>query len=344
MSKEYLYIRSSNNTPAFKKFIRNLGGNPSKLLKEIYGDKLDAQEKLNFVPWSTLRKLYEGSSIIFNEPFFGMKWAMAMPKDFRNTGPNVFFIYISKNVEHFAQLAIEFQKLHTNAVSYSTHEDIDKSEVTVRLDLHPMAKYSRQFCEHVMGVITLMGQHFIPGFQVKSIQFQHSQPDDLSVYEKLFKCPVNFNCAENSMTIDRKWFKHQKTSYTINAVKPVLAAFINWRMHKDLKHQATVAMTLAEILPSLLGVKHSDIGSVAQAMNISPKKLQRLLKDEGTSYSAVLEDVRKNIAYRLVRESDMTIMHIAQLLDYASHKTFIAGFKRWFGMPPGQLRNSKREE
>ena len=75
---------------------------------------------------------------------------------------------------------------------------------------------------------------------------------------------------------------------------------------------------------------------------MSPKKLQSLLHDEGTSYSAVLDGVRKNLACRLLKESDMTIMHIAQLLDYSNDKTFIAAFKRWFDVPPGQFRTLER--
>ena len=343
MSEEYLYIRASNNNPGFKKFIESLGGNPTALLRKLYGDKVDAQEKLNFVPWSTTIALYEGSSKDLNEPFFGMKWAMAMPKDFRNSGPNVFFASISKNIEQFAELAIEFQRLHTNAVSYSKHVDIDKNEVTARIDFHPAATYSRQFCEHVMGVIVLMGRQFIPDFQIKSVHFQHNKPDDTSLYDQLFKCPVNFNCNENSMVIDRDWFKVEKTATAHNALKPVLKTFIDWRVRKNLKHKATVAMALAELLPTLLGVKHSDIETIANAMSMSPKKLQRLLHDEGTSYSAVLDDVRKNIACRLLKESDMTIMHIAQLLDYSNDKTFIAAFRRWFDMPPGQFRILKRD-
>ena len=343
MSKEYLYIRSSNNTAAFKNFIRSLGGDPTLLLQELYGDKIDAQEKLNFIPWSTLVKLYEGSSVDFDEPYFGMKWAMAMPKDFRSSGPHVFFASISKNIEQFAKIAIEFQRLHTNGVSYSTHVDVEKKEFLARLDFHPMATYSRQFCEHVMGVLTLMGTRFIPNFQIKAIHFQHSKPEDMSVYQELFRCPVKFNCNENLLVLDHKWFKYEKTNHAKNALKPFLRAFIDWRVRKNLKHKATVAMTLAELLPSLLGVKHSDIETVSKALNMSPKKLQRLLRDEGTNYSEVLDGVRRNIASRLLEESDMTIMHVAQLLDYSSDKTFNTAFKRWFNMPPGQFRNLKRK-
>ena len=343
MLEEYLYIRSSNNNPGFKNFIESLGGNPTALLRELYGEKMDAQEKLNFVPWSTVISLYENYSTELDEPAFGIKWAMAMPKDFRNAGPNVFFLSISNNLEQFAKLAIEFQRLHTNAVIYSYDVDNDKNEVTSLVNFHPMATYSRQFCEHIMAVMVLMGEQFLPGFQVKTVNFQHSRPKDVSLHQKLFKCPVNFDCSENSMVFDRKWLKLEKREFANKALKSVVKAFIDWRVRKNLKHKATIAMTLAELLPSLLGVKKSDIETIASAMNMSPKKLQRLLQDEGTSYSAVLDTVRQKLAARLLIESNMTILHIAHLLDYRNDKTFIAAFKRWFDMPPGQYRKRMRE-
>ena len=87
-----------------------------------------------------------------------------------------------------------------------------------------------------------------------------------------------------------------------------------------------------EILPSILGINRSDIINIAEILNLHPKKLQRILQYEGTSYSDVLDDVRKGLAERLLVDTDISIDRIAKMLDYSSDRAFTAAMKRWFGM------------
>ncbi|WP_371397117.1 helix-turn-helix domain-containing protein [Fretibacter rubidus] len=338
----YLYCRSMNNIPEFTTFIDELGGDSDLLLREAYSERLESKEKLNFIPWSAMVQLYDTTASDLNEPYFGMRWALALPRDFRNGGPSMFLFSISKTMEHFLNLMTKFQALHNNAVRYDYWIDETESTLIGRAQFHPMAQYSRQLCEHIMAVAALFGQRFIPDFEVSYVQFQHSPPASLEVYNEIFKCPVHFNCEANLIAIDNTKLKFKNRRLTNRVVQPLLKTFVNWQIKKNIQHQATVAMTLAELLPSLLGVRQSDIGTIAKAMNMKPKKLQRLLADEGTSYSQVLDDVRKNLASRLLLDSDIPQTRIALLLDYATDKPFIAAFKRWYGQTPARYRKEGR--
>ena len=81
---------------------------------------------------------------------------------------------------------------------------------------------------------------------------------------------------------------------------------------------------------------------VANILDISPKKLQRLLSEEGTKYSEILGNVRKGMAKRLLFESDMSIVHLAVSLDYSSTEAFNTACQRWFGVSPTQYRKDIR--
>ena len=82
---------------------------------------------------------------------------------------------------------------------------------------------------------------------------------------------------------------------------------------------------------------------VANILGISPKKLQRLLKEEGATYSDILENVRKGMAKRLLFESDISISHLATLLDYSSIESFSMACNRWFDVPATDYRRQLRE-
>ena len=103
-------------------------------------------------------------------------------------------------------------------------------------------------------------------------------------------------------------------------------------------------MIVGETILGILGVKGSDITHVSTALDIHPKKLQRLLKDEGTSFTDILDDVRKNIARRLLIESDISMLRIAKMLDYSGSSPFIQAFRRWFSMSPTQYRKQYRQQ
>ncbi|MBL8845828.1 MAG: helix-turn-helix transcriptional regulator [Hyphomicrobium zavarzinii] len=70
----------------------------------------------------------------------------------------------------------------------------------------------------------------------------------------------------------------------------------------------------------------------------SEKKLQRLLSHEGTSFSAILDDVRRAMAVRLLSDTEAPISRIAGLLAYSTPGPFTLAFKRWTGVSPRVFR------
>ena len=60
----------------------------------------------------------------------------------------------------------------------------------------------------------------------------------------------------------------------------------NWPLQISLKDQ---------ILPRLVTREHT-LGTVAQVLAISPRTLQRKLRDEGTSFESLVDETRKELA------------------------------------------------
>ena len=112
-------------------------------------------------------------------------------------------------------------------------------------------------------------------------------------------------------------------------------------MGADVRH---VTVNITQILPALLGSHKTDINSVATVLDLHPKKLQRLLKEEGTNFSELVEDVRRTMAARLLTETDLSIGHIAKMLDYTTDRSFGVAVKRWFNMTPTEYRKQRYED
>lgn len=77
-----------------------------------------------------------------------------------------------------------------------------------------------------------------------------------------------------------------------------------------------------------------DLRSVARALNISVRTLGRQLREEGTSFLEIKDELRRKIALRMLRESTQSVEAIAAEIGFTSLTAFYRAFKNWTGGTP----------
>ena len=83
------------------------------------------------------------------------------------------------------------------------------------------------------------------------------------------------------------------------------------------------------------------IEAVARELNMSVRTLRRRLTEAGTSYRALLDEVRRALAQEMLSGTPLTIDDIAIRLGYAEATPFIHAFKRWTGTTPAAYRRDR---
>jgi AraC-like DNA-binding protein len=73
---------------------------------------------------------------------------------------------------------------------------------------------------------------------------------------------------------------------------------------------------------------------------MSARTLQRQLGREGTTFAALLTELRREMAPSLLRDGRHGVSEVAFLLGYEDPSAFRRAFKRWFGRSPRSLRAS----
>lgn len=342
MNREDLYMRSFRGEDGFNEFVESLGGNPAAVTQAA--DLIPSLPKglINFESFAGGCTLFEEAAAQTGEPYFGLKWALHQPSDFRFSGPNVLLVSMSANARQWIDMAIKYQKIHTNGFSYHYEEDEAANSVTGVISVHPLAPPCRQILEQLVAGIANLGCQFIPDFKLNLVTFQHGPPEDMSLYEQILQCPVIFNADRNTIVADHHYIKQNRTDFLTKLTTPFVNQYLNWQLIKHPKAKQSITMVVAETIPAILGVKGSDIKHASLVLNIHPKKLQRLLKQEGTSYSETLDGVRMNIANRLLIESEISIERLAKMLDYSSDRPFTVATKRWFGMAARDYRKTAK--
>ncbi len=85
------------------------------------------------------------------------------------------------------------------------------------------------------------------------------------------------------------------------------------------------------------------IDAVARDLNMSTRTLRRHLDAAGTSYRALLDEVRRALAEEMLTATPLSVSDVAIRLGYAEASTFIYAFKRWTGTTPSAYRRERAE-
>lgn len=86
-----------------------------------------------------------------------------------------------------------------------------------------------------------------------------------------------------------------------------------------------------------------DMEAIAAQLGMTSRNLRRHLQAEGTSFSAILDDVRSSLAVEYVRTTHMNGDDIALLLGFSESTNFRRAFKRWTGKTTREYRQAAQE-
>lgn len=107
------------------------------------------------------------------------------------------------------------------------------------------------------------------------------------------------------------------------------------------QHHEPLARRVQRLLHVTLPNRRCTAPFIAQQLGLSRRTLDRRLATEGTSFYALLNGVRRDIACGQIVGSRRTMAQIADLLGFASPAAFSIWFSSEFGMPPGRWRTAQ---
>jgi len=174
-------------------------------------------------------------------------------------------------------------------------------------------------------------------FNPVRIELGHSGMGCRKRRREFFRCPIQYDAGENAVEIDRK--VACKPLSTANAD----LAHANERVISDYLAELGGGRVAMRVRARLVdGLPSGDVTekSVAEALHMSPRTLQRRLSEENTTYKKVLEETRRQLAERFIRDRNLTLNEITYLLGFSEISSFSRSFKAWTGMAPTMYRQT----
>lgn len=176
------------------------------------------------------------------------------------------------------------------------------------------------------------GENFAP----LRITMRRPHPPDTAPFERYFRASIQYAGNEDSVCFD----KADALSPLPTANAEVARA--NEKIVQDYLarfDKSSVAMQVRARLTEQLSSGHATQDSVADALHMSLRSLQRRLKNEGTSYKDLLDETRRELATHYMAESHRSINEITYLLGFSEPSNFSRAFRRWTGKSPTAYRS-----
>ena len=179
-------------------------------------------------------------------------------------------------------------------------------------------------------------RRFDPTPFCREVHFTHAEPAYSAEYHRIFRCPVVFGAERNAMLIEG-WWADRKIAARGGYAFGVLAGHAEGLM-TSLEETDTLRGRVEAALMSVLHTGEVGMAGVARRLGFSRQTLLRRLKAEGTTYEAVLDDLRRRLARDYLQARKVSVNETAYLVGFADPASFSRAYKRWTGRPPSEAR------
>ncbi len=172
------------------------------------------------------------------------------------------------------------------------------------------------------------------------VRVMHARPSYAAEYERIFQAQVRFGAPCNALIVQRS----RLSAPMLRANPRIGAAF---ELHAQqlldrLREGDGITGRVRDTIASRLATGDVNMVSTARKLGMSVATLRRRLEVEGTSFADIVDDLRRKLAERHLRETTPAVSEIALLLGFSNVTAFHRAFRRWTGIAPTEFRARAR--
>ncbi|HUQ56980.1 AraC family transcriptional regulator [Lentzea sp.] len=208
------------------------------------------------------------------------------------------------------------------------------------ISLHPAALPDdvRPFLvdRDLAAIHTVIGELVTGEVPVLSVDLAHPAPPDTRSHEEVFGVRPRFSAGRDESVVDASVLTR-----ALPLASPEATALCE-RQCEDLATRRRGKPGIAGEVRRVLELSarfEETMPVVARALGLSPRTLRRRLTESGTSYQALLDEVRSERAAALLPTA--SVDQVAAQLGFAEAASFIHAFRRWYGTTPGNYARTR---
>jgi len=331
---EYPWHQRVGGFSALPALIRQLGGDPGAILGACGLALDDFADKECRVPFSAVARVLHEAAAATGTPHFGLLAGRTWHLE--GGGPVSELVRHSLTLGDALRIFVAHQHLNSEAGMAFLIARSGVADFGYAFYRGGGARSAEAYDAAAAIAVNYLRELLGPGWHPLEVLLPHSAPADLSHYRALFRVPPRFDSEFMAIRFPEALLER--------AIEG--ADRERWRRAADAVAQMERATPLGLVqhvfralrVQLLAGGSSGD--TVAQALGLHRRTLNRRLREEGTTFQRCLDLVRFEVACQLLTATHVSLDDIAAALGYASVSPFMRSFRRWSGTTPAQWRRT----
>lgn len=177
-----------------------------------------------------------------------------------------------------------------------------------------------------------------PQWTPSAIYFAHRPLGNKLTYEHFFNAPVYFDREYDAIVLNNEDLKRPIATADpdlLEIVQSHLSSLLDgYNLNDD------IATKVRHHIRCRLGTRTCNLESISQLLGLSPRSLQRMLARHNDTFKSLLTSVRQDVAIEYLRDSNIPLVDLADMLGYRNVSAFSRAFKNNVGLSPDHWRHS----
>lgn len=316
----------------YEKLCASVGIDPLQLLEEAGLSASCLQFPELRLPTEKVARLLEKSAELSGVATFGLQLAHNRPLSV--LGPIALVLREQPTLRYAIDMFNRYPQLRASAIAL--HIDQYEDVAVLRQELMGGAVTNmRQATELGIGMVVRSVQLMLgPDWHPLGVSFAHRAPAGSASHSRILQCPVQFDAGYTGV-LCRPADMDQPLPFADPEMARHAQAYVDsLRMRSEAEMTDQVRDMLSVALPSM----KVSVEAIARELGVSPRMLQRQLEEEGTTFSALLTEVRRDRVLHLLASSRRGLSDIAELVGFTHQSTFSRWFRAEFGCSPSDFQ------
>lgn len=221
--------------------------------------------------------------------------------------------------------------------SSSWHRSVNKDGMILRLQQNTGTSYQKMLVTELAFSQMHSASKLLVARPAEGVRvhFSYSKPAHFGVYEQNWRFPMEFEQEHTQIFMPDQWLRQR-----VRTGDPTTNVLFSQQCEELVNRMAEVDETAAIVRRLLIhsAEEFLSISEVAEQLHITERTLRRRLAAEGTDFRTIFDDIKNTLAKNYLRKTSLSVVEIADLLNYAEATNFHRAFKRWNSTTPADYR------
>jgi AraC-like DNA-binding protein len=210
--------------------------------------------------------------------------------------------------------------------------------VSVLIDVGDALAVTPHITDYTMSIVANVFRRVLGvGDLLQEAHVRHEAWDDATEAQRVFGCPVRCGQPQDRLIFGLRLLETRSRLGT----ELIASAMVKLAesLHREVPLGATCRVRVELVTRRMLARGfRADRATVARELGVSDRTLRARLREEGTTFKAVRDEVVWEVVTTLLANPNLTVEAVALSVGFGDVAAFSNAFKRWAGCAPTTYR------